>query len=248
MDPNQFSPGQTYQPQPVNGVGSEPDFLDRPPVPFDHHLPLHGTPDQVAPQPVFQQPAQPLPRPAPEPVYRPAEPIFAVPEPTKAVSNQLTQNAVDDRPVPVVKVLSVRGVEYAMMSILLWFWSASLITILVSLIMGGTGFAELAFPVSLMIVTVPAFAFFYIRLRKAELRDPGLRLEASKRRFSQITQILAFLTCLFNLIALVYILMSAASGESTTSLPKFIGATVVTLMVAGGILAYYWLDEHKLVK
>jgi preprotein translocase subunit SecY len=155
---------------------------------------------------------------------------------------------MDDRPVPVVRVLSVRGVEYAMMSIMLWIWSAALIGILVSLINGGASFTALSFPISLLIVAVPVFAFFYIRLRKAELLDPSLRLEASKRRFSQITQILAFITCFSNLVALIAIIMEKIGGGSSVSLPKFIGSTAVVLLVAGGILTYYWFDEHKLVR
>lgn len=152
---------------------------------------------------------------------------------------------LDDRPIPVVKVLSVRGVEYAMMSILLWFGAGSLIFILVSIIQGGASFETLAFPLSLLLVTTPGFAYLYLRLRSVELDNPSLRLEPSKRRFSQITQILAFLTCFFNIVTVVYMLLSIAGGAEGVSVPKTLGSAVAVLAVAGGILAYYWIDEHR---
>jgi hypothetical protein len=207
---------------------------------YDHQIPEHGSPDPMSPY----QPPTPQPVFTPQPVMH--TPVFPAPTtPQPSTNSVLSSN--DDRPVPVVRVLSVRGIEYAMMTIMLFFWSGSLIIILVSLIMGGADFAALAFPVALLIIGFPTFSFFYIRLRRAELRDPSLRLEASKRRFSQITQIVAFLTCFFNLVALVFILISAAAGNPTTSIGKFFGATAVILLIAGGILAYYWIDEHKLV-
>jgi hypothetical protein len=154
---------------------------------------------------------------------------------------------MDDRPVPVVKVLSVRGVEYAMMSILLWFGAGSLTIILVSLINGMSGFEALAFPLAVLLVCLPGFAFLFLRLRAAELANPELRLEASKRRFSQITQIIAFLTCFFNFVAVVYLFISMAGGTEIDSIGKVLGSAGVILVIAGGILYYYWIDEHRLV-
>src|SRR5690606_18404495 len=113
---------------------------------------------------------------------------ISMPASSGAVPTGSTTIAVpeDDRPIPVVKVLSVRGVEYAMMSILLWIGAGSLISLFVSIIYGGASFDSLAFPISLLLVCMPGFAWFYLRLRKAELDNPSLRLEPSKRRFSQI--------------------------------------------------------------
>ncbi len=162
-------------------------------------------------------------------------------------SRMMTGLPVDDKPVPVVKVLSVRGVEYAMMSILLWFGAGSLITVLVTLVMGGTDFDNLAFPVSMLLVCLPAFAWLFLRLRKAELDDPALRLEPSKRRFSQITQILSFLTCFFTIVTVIYTLVSKVGGNDVGNIGKVLGVSAVILAIAGGILTYYWFDEHKLV-
>jgi hypothetical protein len=171
----------------------------------------------------------------------------SMPAPPSGTNTMSLSMPTDDRPIPVVKVLSVRGVEYAMMSILLWFGAGSLMFILTSMIQGGSGFDTLAFPLSLLIVCVPGFAFFFLRLKAAELADPSLRLEASKRRYSQITQILAFLTCFFNIVAVTYLLIGMAGGNEVSNIGKTIGAAAVILLIAGGILLYYWKDEHKLV-
>jgi len=155
----------------------------------------------------------------------------------------------NDRPMAVVKVLSVRGIEYAMMSFALWIGAASLIWLFDSLIMGSATFMALSYPISALIIALPVFALFFLRLRKAELADSSLRFEPSKRRFSQITQFVAFLTCFFNVITFVYTLVNKFGGEvSTGELGKTAGTTAVTLVIAGGILLYYWFDEHKFAK
>ena len=151
-----------------------------------------------------------------------------------------------DMPMPVVKVLSVRGVEYVMMTISLWVLASALTWALLAVVNGQGTFKLLAFPISLMLVSLPIFALLYLRLRKAELENPVLRLDASKRRLSQITQILAFITCLSNLIAFVYILLSKIGGESSISLGKSFMNLIVVLLIAGGILLYYWADEHRI--
>lgn len=186
------------------------------------------------------------------------EPIKGVgihaPEPVlykqDAESNRLLSSSdiMDDRPVPVVQVLSVKGVEYTMMTLTLWFVAGAMIWALLSLANGMTSFSVLAFPASLLLVCVPIFAYFFLRLRKAELADPRLRFEASKRRLSQFTQIIAFATCLFNIIGFVYLVMTKLGGSGSISIGKAILNLVIVLAVAGGVLVYYWFDEHRLIK
>ena len=258
MDHDSFGSSQPNQ----MGQPSVPQPTVTPPSPYtplNHQLPEHGSPDP-APAPTSKLNfTAPVPAtPVPQSIYPDTAPSSYMPTTssmsldsrvdTKRAPSITPENTYTDRPVPVVRVLSVRGIEYAMMSIMLWVWAGALITILVAIIMGSSGFSELAFPVSLLVVAGPIFALLYIRLRKAELRDPSLRLDPSKRRFSQITQIVAFLACFFNIVATVYVLMGAVGGTNTASIGKYIGSTVVVLMVAGSVLAYYWFDEHKLVK
>ena len=166
---------------------------------------------------------------------------------TDSVRNGLA-SAGSDEPVPVVKVLSVRGVEYLFMSIFLWLAAGSFTGLVLSLINGSTGFSSLAFPLSMLLVALPGFAVMFLRLKKAELDNPRLKLDPSKRRLTQITQVLAFLTCLINIITFIYLVLQKIGGEGELATGKAIVNMLVILAVAGGILAYYWFDEHRQVR
>lgn len=153
------------------------------------------------------------------------------------------------QPMPVVKVLSVRGLEYFMMAISLWLGAGGLLWGILSVLNNtGSSLSILAMPASLAVVGILLFSAFFIRLKRAELRDPGLRFDPSKRRTTQITQIFAFLVCVFNIIAFVYTVFTILGGESSASLGKAAINLLVVLAIAGGILAYYWIDEHRVQK
>ncbi|HET8709109.1 MAG TPA: DUF5671 domain-containing protein, partial [Candidatus Saccharimonadales bacterium] len=155
--------------------------------------------------------------------------------------------AHDDKvnPVPVVQVLSVRGVEYFLFTVMLWSAAIDLGWILLALVNGGAHFDILAYPVASLIVGLPIFGFLFLRLKEAELANPQLKLEPSKRRLTQITQIVSFLVCFFNLVAFVYLILSKVSGQLQMSFGKMCLDVLIILVIAGGILAYYWHDEHK---
>ncbi len=175
-------------------------------------------------------------------------PAPALPEPPVPATPTAANAPEDGQPMPVVKVLSVRGVEYGLMTFTLWFGAASLAWILLALIDGdNAGFDMLAFPISLLLVSLPVFAFFFLRLKRAEVANPVLRLEPSKRRFSQLTQFFTFLICLFNIVGFVYQLVAAAGGQEIESFGKTVLQLLVVLVIAGGLFAYYWMDEHRLV-
>jgi len=153
--------------------------------------------------------------------------------------------AQNDQPVAVVKVLSVKGLEYFMMTFALWVGAFAIAGVLLSLVNNGTSFDVLAFPVSSLIVALGVFSFFFLRLKKAELQNPSLRFDPSKRRLSQITQIVAYLTSFFSVVGIVYSLLAKMAGSLDTVLWKILLDLAIVLVVAGGILAYYWIDEHK---
>lgn len=175
--------------------------------------------------------------------------LFSPVAPPQPPENTLVQtNETSDKPVPVVKVLSVRGLEYLFMSIFLWLSAGSFIGLVLSLLNGQTGFSTLAFPLSMLLVCLPGFALLFLRLKKAEMLDPSLRFDASKRRLTQITQVLAFLTCLINIITFMYLVLQKIGGEGELAFGKVLINVGVILVVAGGILVYYWNDEHRRVK
>lgn len=160
-----------------------------------------------------------------------------------ASAHQHTSNSGD--PVPVVRVLSVRGVEYAMMTIALWFAASGLAWVALNALNGSGNFNFLVVPLSILITSLPIFAILFIRLKRAELANPTLRHEPSKRRLTQITQIVAFLAVLINITVFVYNILKKINHTSNQSIGKSALNLLVILVIAGGILLYYWLDEHR---
>lgn len=165
-----------------------------------------------------------------------------VPEP--AITEPASQVGV--APQPVVHVLSPRGVEYVFMTIVLFTGASGLVSVLLSLVNGKTDFAVLSFPVAVLVVSVPVFTWLFLRLKQAELQNPDLKLDASKRRSTQFTQIVSFLVFFFTLIGLVTALFAKMGGQYDGSVVKLMLDVAVLLAVSGGILFYYWRDEHRL--
>lgn len=147
--------------------------------------------------------------------------------------------------VPVTRVLSVRGVEYAMMTIALWFSATGLAWVLLNTLNGSAKFDFLVVPISVLITTLPVFGILFIRLKRAELANPALRMESSKRRCSQLTQVLAFLALLINGTVFVYNVLQKINDNSEVSIGKSLLNLAIIVVIAGGILAYYWFDEHR---
>lgn len=168
----------------------------------------------------------------------------APPVPTAPAAVGLTPSQ-SDQPVPVVRVLSTRGVEYGMMTIALWVSAATLAWIMLNLLNGSKGFDPIVVPTAALVVCLPVFAGFFLRLKRAELVDRSLRLEPSKRRWSQTTQFLAFLALLINFIYFVYTILQHFSSDKGPSVKKSLINLIVILVIAGGTLAYYWRDEHR---
>jgi hypothetical protein len=147
-------------------------------------------------------------------------------------------------PQAVVKVLSPRGVEYVFLTIALFTGAISIIDILIIFVNGSINFGLLAFPTAALFVTLPVFTALFLRLKRAELTNPKLALDPSKRRSTQFTKIVTFIVCFFTLIGLMYGIFAKAGGIYKGSLVKLILDALVILVIAGGILVYYWANEH----
>lgn len=170
-------------------------------------------------------------------------------------------HARSQQPQAVVQNLTTRGLEYIIMFIALGvsaFALGSLLHSNVNVLMGGTdgGFTSstVSFASSALVVAFPVLAVLFLRLKKAELADPDLHRDPSRKRAVQLTLIVTFLIGLGNIIFFVYHLMTGptrdysynvvGSGAADGLLGNFIHL-LITLAIAGGIFAYYWLDEHK---
>ena len=97
----------------------------------------------------------------------------------------------------------------------------------------------------MLLVSLPIFAWLFLRLKKAELLDMNARMDASKRRTTQAIQIITFTFCFFTLIGFVTVVFAKMGGSYGGSIGKVILDVLVIEAIAGGILFYYWRDEHK---
>ncbi len=180
------------------------------------------------------------------PILPPVAEIPAVTTSTPNTSPALDlQPAEPGQPVPVVRVLSTRGVEYGMMTIALWVAATTMAWVVLNMLNGSRGFDTVVVPTSSLVICLPIFGWLFLRLKKTELTNPGLRLDPSKRRWSQTTQFLAYIVLLINFIYFVYTILQHASGGKAPSISKSAVNLVVVLVIAGGILFYYWHDEHR---
>lgn len=236
----------------VNGFGTELDSQKgstlneyNPAKPFDGSVAAvdESHKHESSATPPF--PEQPVRHFEPQPAVVSPEARAEPPQPPSEADPPVVLPANGVTPVPVIQVLSTRGVEYLMFTIMLWVGAIDLGWILLALINGGANFDILSFPVASLLVVLPIFGYLLVRLKRAEFANPGLRLEPSKRRLTQITQVVTFLVCFVNLVAFVYLIMVKISGQFDFPLWKMILDLLVIVGIAGGILAYYWFDEHK---
>jgi uncharacterized membrane protein len=131
------------------------------------------------------------------------------------------------------------------MTIALVTGAVGLASALLAIVNGSYSFSVLYFPLSLLLVSVPVFSWLFLRLKHVEVLDPAARLDASKRRSTQFIQISSFFVCFFTLIGFLATVFAKLNGSYNGSIVKVILDVLVILVVAGGILFYYWRDEHK---
>jgi hypothetical protein len=210
--------------------------LDQPELPVGHND-QNFQANQYNPQPSapFEQLASPM----LDSVVAPTPPE----PPQWTTQPQLNPDSL--MPQPVVRVLSPLGIEYVFMTITLFGSAVGLGSVIISLINGASSFDVLAFPTALLVASVPIFAWFFLRLKEIELNNPQQRLDASKRRSTQFIQIASFITCFFSLIGLLTVIFTKLAGQFSSSILKTILDVLVVELIAGGILFYYWKDEHK---
>lgn len=148
-------------------------------------------------------------------------------------------------PRPVVHVLSPGGIEYVFLTITLFTGAFGLGWTLVAMINNQFRFEVLAFPLACLLVAAPVFSWIFLHLKQAELANPTLRLDASKRRVSQFAQVIAFIIALFTLVGFITALLAKVAGKYSGEMAPLILSAMVIFFIAGGILAYYWHDEHR---
>ena len=157
-------------------------------------------------------------------------------------------------PIAVIQQRTTKGLEYTIMFLALGITAISLGQLLHSLVdssFGANSSSGLStYASSAILVALPIFAILFLRLKKAENANPTIRTDASRRHAVQLTLIVTFIWGIFRLTTYVYSLLNGGGGDSylgtdnTSGVANFLH-TITTLVIAGGIFAYYWIDEHR---
>lgn len=160
------------------------------------------------------------------------------------------------QPISVVQNLSVRGFEYMVMFITLLASAFSIGALAHSYVddifskasdtyyYGQANDAN-TFVVTVLIVCFPIFVYLFLRLKKAELANPALRRDPSRRKLSQLTQLVAFLFGIGYVIYFIYSLLSPDTYGDNPGVGQQLLHTLVTLTIAGSIFIYLWREDHR---
>jgi hypothetical protein len=164
-------------------------------------------------------------------------------------------------PGAVVATYSTRGLEYFIMLISLGIAASSVASLLHSSLdqlYGSTnqlyGTTLVSLSSAALVVTLPIFAFLFLRLKKAELENPMFKSDPSRKRAIQIMLVLTFLVGICNVISYLFAIFNGGKEDTAYSLVATGQGTgvvgnalhmLITLVIAGSIFAYYWYDEHR---
>lgn len=171
-------------------------------------------------------------------------------------SDQAFSYQNDQDPAPAVpnhasRTVS-RNVAYIFSTIALLTAATSLTIILTTWVNGsftknGVSFDVIAFPAAALIVALPVFTTLLMDLERAEQKNPRLKSSPYKRYSAQFAKVVAFITCFFTLIGLVFgIFLHASASSDGNWLPRLFVDSLIILAVAGGVLAYSAMnDRHK---
>jgi hypothetical protein len=87
-----------------------------------------------------------------------------------------------------------------------------------------------------LLVSFPFFAFFFSDVARRTLKNPHIKQLRSRKNLTYITLVIAFLVVMYNIIWLVYNLLSGNVSEN------FLINLATTLVVFGVIFLYYLLQ------
>ncbi len=180
------------------------------------------------------------------------------PQPTQGLGPVANTN----NPVAVVNVATTRGIEYLIMFIGLWITASAIGSLLhgsIETLAGEESFYTNIAPFSAaaLIVALPIFVYLFLRLKKAELQEPEIRKDPSRKKAIQLTLIVTFLIGIGKIMGYIFSLLNGGgedggffggggyASEMAISPIYDILHTFITLGIAGGIFLYYWRDIHK---
>lgn len=169
---------------------------------------------------------------------------IAVPAPpTNQLKNHsdISQPSSTHAPISVVENLSPRGFEYNIMFITLWLTAIAAV-IMINIFLYGEGLESAKFPLTILIVSLPVFGFMFYRLKQAETAEPRLLFDPSRRKSVQSTQRTAFIILL---IQTIFTLYAFIEGADEVESGKIVVSWLLSVVVFGGIFAYYWKNTPR---
>jgi hypothetical protein len=210
----------------------------------DNQIPPYGYP----PQPPAPQPEQPYQAP-PQPPTHPHQPYHQPPQqhPHQAQHHHPHNHHAAVAEPSQTGYSGARSIEYVFMTIALLATALGLILTLILCASGslkeGSTISIAAYPVAMLTISLPLYAWLLFDLKRAELHDPSLGRSIYRRLSNQFVRIVTFTTCFFTVIGLVFGIFAHAASDNNGSLGHLFVNSLFILLVAGGILAYYMRYE-----
>lgn len=176
-------------------------------------------------------------------------------------SNPQPSSTPAAQPEAVVERNTTLGLEYGVMFLALAIGAIALGSVAhayIDVIFGKQAYFNNPLANAAAIIALPVFAFMFLRLRRTEHAHPEVKADNSRRKWVQATLLISFIIGIGHTIWYVYNLMNGYSepayeygySESRSlDQPSYqllqLGHLLVTLLIAGSIFTYYWIDEHK---
>lgn len=177
------------------------------------------------------------------------DPNLPVPPPPPPSSTAPGMAAASPETKPASMIMlpgtSTHGFDYTIMFLSLWIFAVCLGGILHNLVssMFGSDSVGQPFYAAGLIVSLPILAFFFIRTKKHEVSNPESKKDPIRKKAVQLSMLVTFLVGVGHLVFYVYTLLN---GDSAGASPiQNLLHMLVTLLVAGTIFVYYWIDEHR---
>lgn len=174
---------------------------------------------------------------------------------TESKSASSFEHSLD--PIGVVPVFSTRGLEYWLMFIALFVLATSLVRIVSDLVLYATGNTAVASEAvgsttnAAALVSFVVFSYLFLRTKDAELKDPAIGLDPSRKRAIQLVIIVSFTGLLVGVIGFVSTLLNGNALYDLTidteslSMGAQLLLEVVMISVNAVIFGYYWRDDHR---
>ncbi len=133
----------------------------------------------------------------------------------------------------------VKVFEYHIMFLTLWIAVIAIVWI-INVFLFTSSRTFITFPLTALLVSLPLVLILFFRLGHLEDADPDLKLLPERLRMVQSTQSLSFIVLLVHTIFALYQILSGSHSAGQQAL-----SWCASLIIFGGLFAYYWQDTHK---